>query len=371
VSSYVLQIYQSILLELMTMNKPRMLVLTAAGKTGMPVALELLSQGFPVTAFVHRSDHRSQYLQARGVDIVVGSLTDINDMQRAMKGVQRVYFCTPLSESNLKTTSVFVAVATEHPLEAVVAMSQWLANPNHPSLHTREVWLSDRLLSLLPGTSVTFINPGFFADNDLQTLPFVAQLGILPFPYGDGLNAAPSNEDIARVAAAILAKPEGHAGKSYRPTGPKLLSPQDIAAVFSKVFTHKVRYINMPGWIFAKVAKRMGQSDYTIAQYLQYVLDYQQNAFALNAPTDVIQTITDKDPEDFETIVRRYIANKPEATRQFSQQLTLMLKMNMWMLLPGPKLEQHLSSQDFSNKEHIALSSSSAIWLNSHQPQFS
>ena len=36
------------------MQKPRILVLTAAGKTGMPVALQLLEEGFPVTAFVHR-----------------------------------------------------------------------------------------------------------------------------------------------------------------------------------------------------------------------------------------------------------------------------------------------------------------------------
>ena len=40
------------------MNKPRILMLTATGKTGMPVALQLLSEGFPVTAFVHRADQR-------------------------------------------------------------------------------------------------------------------------------------------------------------------------------------------------------------------------------------------------------------------------------------------------------------------------
>ncbi|GAB4508257.1 MAG: NAD(P)H-binding protein [Anaerolineae bacterium] len=353
------------------MNKPRILVMTAAGKTGMPIALQLLREGFPVTAFVRQNDSRSESLRARGADIVVGSLTDINDMRRAMKGVQRAYFCTPFSESNLKTASVFVAVVAEHPLESVTVMSQWLANPNHPSVHTREVWLSDQLLSLLPGTTVTFINPGFFADNDLQTLPFVAQVGLLPVPYGEGLNAPPSNEDIARVAAEILARPDGHAGKRYRPTGPTLLSPYDLAAIFSKVFGHNVRYINMPGWVFAKVAKGMGQSDYTIAQYLQYVLDYQHNAFAVNAPTDVIQEITGRAPEDFETIVRRYVANNPNSTRRFTKQLELLLMMNIWMLLPGPKLTAHLRKQEFSEQAHIALSSYSSAWLNSHQPQTS
>ena len=46
-----------------SMNKPRVLVLTAAGKTGLPTALQLLSEGFPVTAFVRREDKRSERLE--------------------------------------------------------------------------------------------------------------------------------------------------------------------------------------------------------------------------------------------------------------------------------------------------------------------
>jgi len=42
------------------MSKPRILVLTAAGRTGMPVALQLLDEGFPVTAIAHRADQRSE-----------------------------------------------------------------------------------------------------------------------------------------------------------------------------------------------------------------------------------------------------------------------------------------------------------------------
>ena len=41
------------------MSKPRILVLTAAGRTGMPVVLQLLDEGFPVTAFEHQADQRS------------------------------------------------------------------------------------------------------------------------------------------------------------------------------------------------------------------------------------------------------------------------------------------------------------------------
>ncbi len=349
------------------MSKPRILVLTAAGKTGYSIALQLLSEDFPVTAFVRKEDQRSEHLKSQGADIVAGSITDINNMRKAMAGAQRAYFCTPFIEGSLKAAVVFTAIAAEQKLESVVAMSQWLSNPNHPSIQTREVWLADRLLELLPGTNVTFINPGFFVDNDMQVLPFITQFGLLTLPYASGLNAPPSNEDMARVAAEILARPEGHAGKTYRPTGPTLVSPQDIAATFSKVLGRKVTYINVPLWLISKVMKGMGYPNYFIAQFQQYIPDYQKNAFAVNAPTNVVRTITGREPEDYETIARRYIANALHPKRSLAARVQQMIMMIVWMLLPGPKTTPYLALSEFSDRKHAVLSADSSEWRHSHE----
>jgi len=308
------------------MSKPGILVLTAAGKTGLPIALQLLGEAFLVTAFVRQEDRRSERLKSKGADIVVGSLTDPGDMRRAMAGAQRAYFNapTPMKEGTLKIASVFTAIAAEHKLESVVAMSQWLANPRHPSVHTRKVWLGDRLLALLPGTDVTAINVGFFVDNDMQSMVFTAQFGTLMLPYGAGRNAPPSNEDIAVVIAEILARPDGHTGQTYRPTGPKRLSPQDMAAIFSKIFGRKIRYVDAPLPIMAKVMQGMGFSDFVTAQTIEYYRDYQRNAFAVGAPTEVVRKITGRDPEDFETIARRYATTMPDVKRSLGTQLRLM-----------------------------------------------
>ena len=335
----------------------------------MPVALQLLGEGFPVTAFVHKADQRSERLKAKGADIVVGSLTDINDMRKAMAGARRAYFCVPSEEGNLKAAAIFTAVAASQKLESVVAMSQWLSNPNHPAVHTREVWLADRLLELLPGTAVTFINPGFFADNEMPIFPFIAQFGLLTLPYGSGLNAPASNEDMARVAAEILARPEGHAGKTYRPTSSKLMSPQDIAATFTKVLGRKVRYINTPIWRNLKMMKGIGISNYALAMYQQYAVDYQKNAFAVNAPTNDVRTVTGREAEDYETIVRRYVSDNPFATPRFAIQFKLMLRMIISMLRPTPKTVPYLALREFSDPAHAVLSADASEWRQSHEPQ--
>jgi NAD(P)H dehydrogenase (quinone) len=334
------------------MQKPRILVLTAAGKTGLPVALQLLEEGFPVTAFVHQADQRSERLKAKGADIVVGSLTDITDIRTAMAGAKRAYFCFPNEAGYLKAAAIFTVVAAEQHLEVVVAMSQWLSQPNHPSASTRETWLADR----------------FFADNEMQVLPFAAQFGLLSLPYGTGQNAPPSNEDMARVVAEILARPEGHAGKTYRPTGPQLLSPQDIAAILGKVLGRKVTYRHAPMRMLAKVM-RDRLSLYALAAYSQYVIDYQKNVFAVNAPTDVVRRITGREAEDFETIARRYAATTPEARPSFAVKFKLMLRMIISLLRPAPKTASYLTLDEFSDRSHVVFSADSPEWRQSHEPQ--
>ena len=199
----------------MTTNKPRILVMAAAGNTGLPTALQLLSEGFPVTALVHRQDARSEQLKAKGAKIVVGSMTDIVDMRKALEGVERAYFCTPLKEGYLTTTATFIAVAAQSHLKHVVVMSQWLANPTHPAKHTRETWFSDQLLALIPGCDVTTLNPGYFVYNDMQVLPMASQFGVLMLPYGSG-KKRPS------VQRRYGARRGGDSGAARRPCGKDL-----------------------------------------------------------------------------------------------------------------------------------------------------
>jgi hypothetical protein len=52
-----------------------------------------------------------------------------------------------------------------------------------------------------------------------------------------------------------------------------------------------------------------------IAQLHWFLQDYQQNAFGIGAPTETVQALSGSPPEDFETIVRRYVAFCPFATR--------------------------------------------------------
>ncbi len=69
-------------------TKPRILVTSAAGRTGSVAVLELLQKGFPVRAFVRRNDVRSERLRKVGAEIFVGDLFDFGDLRSAIVDVQ-------------------------------------------------------------------------------------------------------------------------------------------------------------------------------------------------------------------------------------------------------------------------------------------
>ena len=274
------------------MIKPRIIVTSAAGKTGSVVVSELLKAGYPVRAMVHREDGRSARLKAQGAEIVVAEMSDVERVVDALDDVQRAYYCPPIDPYAIQGAVAFAIAAKDARLEQIVGLTQWLASPSHPSLMTRQHWLIDHLFSMTPGVAHTIVSPGFFADSYLLPIGLAAHLGMFPWMYGDSRNAPPSNEDIARVAAAALMNPARHAGKSYRPTGPELLGAEDMAQAIGRAVGRSVRVVPTPTWLFMKAARMGGCPIDLFSNVRYYIDDHKRGAFEVGAPTTDVLDVT-------------------------------------------------------------------------------
>jgi NAD(P)H dehydrogenase (quinone) len=323
------------------MTKPRIIVTGATGKTGHIVVSELLKAGYPVRALVHREDARSALLEAQGAEIAVAELSDFDRVADALKDVQRAYFCPPYDPYMIQGAVAFAVAVKEARLEHIVGLSQWLASPSHPSLTTRQSWLVDRLFSMTPGIGHTIVNPGFFADTYLLPIGLAAHLGIFPWIFGNSRNAPPSNEDIARVAAAVLRDPAQHAGKSYRPTGPELLGAQEMANAIGRAVGRSVRVVPTPVWLFMKTARMgAGLPIGLLSNVRYYIEDHKRGAFELGAPTTDVLDVTGRPPEDFETIARRYAA-LPGNRRTLGNRLRNLAQSIIAPLSPGFNFDRY------------------------------
>ena len=289
--------------------KPRILVTSAAGHTGAAAVHDLLTRGFPVRAFVRREDARSNRFRQAGAEIFAGDLFDMRDLRRALVDVQRAYHVPPFAPNLLHGTMLFALAAEEARLETLALMSSWNPHPTHPSALTREHWITNNVVRWMPTVDVTYVHPGIFAFMYFIGLPAVKHLGMLALPFGEGLNAPVSNEDIGAVAAGVLADPAPHIGKTYRPSGPELLSGHDAAAIMARVLGRNVSYRDVSNEMFIKSATAQGVSPFEVSQIRQYNEDMRRGAFAVGGPTNHVQEVTGRAPEAFETIARRYIDN--------------------------------------------------------------
>lgn len=318
-------------------HRPKILVTGATGKTGRAVVAQLLEKGFPVRAIVRSRDARSQRLDRLGAETVRADMYDVDQMVAAMQGIVRAYYCPPMQPLMIQSAAVFMTAAKAVKLEAIVGLSQWTASACHPSIHTRQLWLVEKMLAAIPDIAYVNLNPGYFVDNYLRLIDFASLLGLFPILTGHSRNAPPSNEDIARVAVALLMNPDRYAGKRFRPTGSKLMSAYDMAGIIRKVLGSPVFAFDLPWWMFERAARLQGVSAFEVGSLRYYVEDHKQGAFEFGAPNHVVEEVTGKPPEDFETIVRRY-ASMPFARKTFANRLRAFIQFNLVPFTPGYNL---------------------------------
>lgn len=291
----------------MIMSKPRILVTGATGKTGNFVVEQLLKREFPVRAFVHRIDERSERLETLGAEILQGDFLDLQSVRSAMQGVKRFYFCYPPQGDRLLEAATNVAVAARDVgVRALVNMSQISAREKATSPLARHHWLSEQVLDWA-NIGASHIHPTFFAEDlYLFSGPSIAEAGKLVLPFGDGKHAPVTAEDIARVVVGILADPEPHVGQHYILTGPRDMTIAEMAEVLTTELGKPVEYVNLPiqQWRTALVEKA-GMPEFLATHLAAVAQDHQDGVFS--AETDVVEKIGGRPPQSLAEFIRAHV----------------------------------------------------------------
>src|SRR6516164_1413161 len=84
------------------MPRTQFLITGATGATGGDAARQLLEKQHAVRVLAHRPDERSEQLQKLGAEVVFGDFLDFDSVRAALNGVQRAYFCYPISPASCR-----------------------------------------------------------------------------------------------------------------------------------------------------------------------------------------------------------------------------------------------------------------------------
>lgn len=277
-------------------DRQPVLVTGATGNIGGQVVRMLIDAGEPVRALCRRQQQVDD-LRARGVDAVLGDLSNRASLVAAMDGVDRLFLLTFPGKSQREHGRNAVEAALAAGVRRVVHLSTADANPASAIPWASAPAYTDALLQAT-GIGWTLLRPAAFMQNVLESAPVIRR-GLFPQTSRSGVTGWIDTSDIAVVATRVLID-RGHEGATYVLTGPELLSVPDLAAQLTTVLGRRVRYVHLPSRVFYALLRLTGSDAFT-ADGLRHqfvdVLRHGQDEGAVF--TETVRSLTGVAPRSF------------------------------------------------------------------------
>ncbi len=152
------------------------------------------------------------------------------------------------------------------------------------------------------GAEWTIVRSSFFAQNFSEDfLTDAVSSGVVAFPADEVAEPFIDAEDIADVAVAALTE-DGHAGRVYEVTGPRLLTFADAVAEIARATGREIRYVPVTAEAFAAGMTEQGLPRgfaLALSELLETVLDGRNSLL-----TDGVQAAIGRPPRDFAEFAR-------------------------------------------------------------------
>ena len=236
------------------------------GQVGGVVAKTLLANGHVVRAVV-RNAAKGKIWAQQGCDVAVAEMSDAAALKAAFADADGVFVLLPPNFAPSKgfPETVAIVAALHKALEAarpsaVVCLSTIGAQASEPNLLT-QLQMMEQALGRLP-MPVAFLRAAWFMENAAGDVEPAARTGVIqsflqpldkPFPMV-------ATADIGRVAAELL---QAHATgrKVVELEGPRRVTPNDLAAAFSKALGRSVKVEAVPREKWEALFKAQGMAD--------------------------------------------------------------------------------------------------------------
>src|ERR1700729_1493424 len=214
----------------------KILVIGGTGQVGSEVVKELKRRQADVRVLVRKADEKS----LPGVELVVGDLLDPVSIEKAMKGVEKMYLLNAVTPDELTQGLIAYDLAKKLKMSHVVYHSVFRVEYFKDVPHFASKLAIESALREFD-VPFTIIRPNYFIQNDATFKDALMKVGIYPMPLGQVGISEVDIRDIAEAAAIALTS-DGHFGKTYNLNGPDVVSGAKAASIWSKVLGKEIRY---------------------------------------------------------------------------------------------------------------------------------
>lgn len=220
-----------------------------SGRTGKVAAQTLLARGAQVRVIVRDAKKGAEW-KARGAEVAVADLTDVDALRAALQGVAGAYLLVPPNlqgasyrDQQDRVSRALAAAAAKSGISHVVHLSSFGAQHARGNGPIAGLHLTEQLLHAVPKLRVSSIRAGSFYENLASVIGAVKGDGVLPSFYpADQAIAMVSTHDIGELAAELLLE-EAPAHRIVQLGTPH--THTEIAAVLGKLHGKPVRVVEL------------------------------------------------------------------------------------------------------------------------------
>jgi NAD(P)H dehydrogenase (quinone) len=225
----------------------KVLVTGATGFQGGAVVTALLEEGFSVKALITPGES-AESLQQKGVEVVYGSLDDVDSLSKAFVDVAHISLVFPLIFDPERISNFARNVVQAYRTSAVESIVFNTSVPV-PAGKVGYIAIDSKLETeqFFDAQELPYISlrPTIYLDNLAApwSIPLLANQSILAYPIASGQQVAwLSHRDLARFTVAAINRPE-LVGQKIDLGGLQLLTGDDLAQGLSTLLGKPIQYI--------------------------------------------------------------------------------------------------------------------------------
>ena len=228
-------------------------VMGATGHTGSVVAQSLIDRKQAVRVIV-RSAAKGEDWKAKGAEVAVADLMDVDAMTAALHGAHGAYFLLPpdvqnpafLNDSGKRADAIVAAARSARLSHAVILSSVGAQFDDRVGPISTIARLERSIVAA--GIPLTAVRPGYFLENICDVLPAAQHQGVYPsmiLPLDLKIDMV-ATRDIGAVIAEALLDPAEQPLRIIELRGADRYSAEDIAAALSKRLGRAVMPVAVP-----------------------------------------------------------------------------------------------------------------------------
>ncbi|MGI9364029.1 MAG: NmrA family NAD(P)-binding protein [Rhizobiaceae bacterium] len=237
------------------------------GNTGSIAAQTLIDQGQSVRVIV-RSEEKGKLWKAKGADVAVADITNIDDMIKALEGANGAYFLLPPDLANedflgesLKRAEAIVEAARAARLPHAVILSSVGAQHREKVGPISTIGHMERLF-VAAKIPLSAVRPAYFLENINELMPAVLHEGIYPsmiLPLDHKIDMV-TTKDIGATVADLLLNLPAVPHRVVELKGAEQYSAEDIADAFSRSLGRQITPVSVPQEAWIDTFKQAGLS---------------------------------------------------------------------------------------------------------------